>query len=619
MEKTKKMLELEERLGEDFGVYLRREYEENRKTIKEIKLEIGIGKTTLRSWLIDYKIPIRDKSEANLPPGFVKLSKEELYRSYIVEGKSCNIIAREKKTNLTRIRNLLIKYGISLRSPSEARRSDFRISRPSKEKLEEMYLGQNLNMTQIAKRVGVKQDTINRWLEEYGIERKKVIKKPSKRRLEKLYLEEWKSQEKVAKELGVSGPTIVRWLNDYNIPVRSISESILPKDFNPPKKEELYGLYVHEGKSAVEVSKMLGVCPAQIAKLLTEYGIAIRTAGEYRLAKRGLIKPKREELDQWYLTEKKSVNEISTETGISSAAIRHCLEEYNIPIRSKSEAMLLLKGVDKPSKEKLITEYVDNKKSIAKIAAELEVSHSYVSRCLEKYGISRRNASEARLVKKGIVKPSKEELERMYIKEGKNLGQIGKEIGVTGSAIRNWLNEYNLPIRNSQRITSSKQFMDFIKCDATAGNLTAVAARLNGQAGDVEKIITEIYEGRFKDREQLHDYIQNSRAEIDSLVREGVTNLGPYLGDFTLHERDIFPVIMGEIIANVSEGIITSLEDRFMRLLRYHYGARFNADSEKTLAEIREKKEVMQGNRKNLYQRLEEHYQGVLRLKEEIR
>jgi predicted transcriptional regulator/predicted DNA-binding protein (UPF0251 family) len=618
MKKTRKMLELEERLGKDLGVYLRREYEKNRKTLKEMELEIGAGKTTVRSWLIDYGIPIRSKSEANLPPDFVKLSKEELYQSYILEGKSCIKVAQEKRANPTRIRNMLIECKIPLRSPSEARTLHFGIIKPSKGELEEMYIEEDLNMTQIAKRVGVKQDTVNRWLEEYGIERKKVIKKPSKRRLEKSYVEEWKSQEKIAKELGVSGPTIARWLMEYNIPLRSISESILPKDFNPPSKKGLYKLYVHEGKSAVKISKMFGVCPAHITKLLTENGIEIRTAGESKLAKKGLIKPKKEELYQWHVTEKRSVNEISREIEISSAAIRHYLKEYNIPIRGRSEAMLLIRGVDKPSKEKLIKEYVENRNSIEKIAAELGVSGAYVSRCLEKYGIPRRNPSEARLVKKGVVKPSKEELERKYLKEGKNLGQIGKEVGVTGSAIRNWLKGYRIPLRDSRVITSSKQFIDFIRQDATARNLAAVAARLNGQAGDVEKIITDIYEGKFKDRGQLHDYIQESREEIDSLIREGVTNLGPYLGDFTLHERDIFPVLMGEIIANVSEGTITSLEDRFMRLLRHDYGARFNAAPEKTLAEIGEKKESMEGRRRGLYEKLEEHYVGVLKLKEEL-
>jgi len=141
---------------------------------------------------------------------------------------------------------------------------------------------------------------------------------------------------------------------------------------------------------------------------------------------------------------------------------------------------------------------------------------------------------------------------------------------------------------------------------------------LNGHSADVEKIIAEVYEGKFKDRETLHNMIHENEAQINLLIREGVTSLGPYLGEYNLGDREIFPVLMGEVIAHIPQDKVSSLEDKFMRVLRYDYSARFNVDPEATLAYIRGKVEVSEGNRKVLYEKLQKHYDDVLKLGGEL-
>jgi transposase len=512
VKKTRNMLELEQRLGEDLGVYLSREYEEKRKSPERIGEDIGAGTNSVIKWIKKYNITTRNILESKLPLGFIEPTREEIYHKYCIERKSAIKIGEELGVTSTWVYSRLKKYKI--------KRRDSTMSHLSLE-----------------------------------------VKIPTRGRLYALYWEDFKDTYQIAEELGVSSSTVSRWLKKNKIVIRDNSAAQLRTDYSPPSKKYLNDLYWNQKKTLKEIGKILGI----------------------------------------------GINAVIT-----------LFDKNKIPIRTTSESMLIKGDVKKPKKEELFYLYWTERKSAIKIAAEIGVTPATVRKWLDENKIQKRNLSQSKLPSE-VIKPTRDALYQAYYVDGKSAKMIAKEIGVNNSTVIYWLNKYSIPLKNSKRISSSKQFMEFIKGDATARNLVAVAARLNGRAGDAEKIINEMYEGKFKDREALHDYIQESRAEIDSLVREGVTNLGPYLGDFTLHDRDIFPVLMGEIIANVCEGTITSLEDRFMRLLRYDYGVRFNADSEKTLAEIREKKEVMQGNRKNLYQRLEEHYQGVLKLKEELK
>ena len=64
--------------------------------------------------------------------------------------------------------------------------------------------------------------------------------------------------------------------------------------------------------------------------------------------------------------------------------------------------------------------------------------------------------SEAQL--KGKSKPSKEELERMYLKEQLNTVEIGKILNFGSSTIRRWLNLYKIRIRTySETMLKGKQ------------------------------------------------------------------------------------------------------------------------------------------------------------------
>lgn len=170
-----------------------------------------------------------------------------------------------------------------------------------------------------------------------------------------------------------------------------------------------------------------------------------------------------------------------------------------------------------------------------------------------------------------------------------------------------------------QEIKNRTQLVKFLKKDKTARNLAAVSLALNGEAYDVEQVMLGLYEDRFKDQGQLHALLDANKDEVVSLIQEGITNLGAYIGEFALGDRSIIPVLLGEAIMQIpADKLTATLEDKLVRIQRTQYGPRFNDNPAGTLEEISTRANETEGRVKNIYQRLQEHYQGFLELGGEL-
>jgi len=95
--------------------------------------------------------------------------------------------------------------------------------------------------------------------------------------------------------------------------------------------------------------------------------------------------------------------------------------------------------IDKKTLEKL---YCKDKLTCYQIANILGVSETTVRRRLREYGIPIRRTSEAQL--KVMKRPSREELEKLYIKLGMTLRQIAEIYGVDITTVHRWLRKYNI-------------------------------------------------------------------------------------------------------------------------------------------------------------------------------
>jgi hypothetical protein len=213
-----------------------------------------------------------------------------------------------------------------------------------------------------------------------------------------------------------------------------------------------------------------------------------------------------------------------------------------------------------------------------------------------------------------------------YIKshyQGYSISRFRKEDGSAYNEVssRGLLQELQnqgiiLIYRQEMETIDNSSFISFLQQDETARNLAAAAAALNGHGADVENIIMKAYEGKFKDQKQLHDLIKENRAEIYKLVQEGVTNLGQYIGEFSLEDRTIIPVFLGQALTGLPERVRAPLEDKLVYILRnVVYSPRFNANPQAIISEL-ERRIEEDSPLKQVYQKLHRHYSETLALEE---
>jgi DNA-binding CsgD family transcriptional regulator len=107
--------------------------------------------------------------------------------------------------------------------------------------------------------------------------------KLDKNTLYRLYVEEKKSSITISKELGISISTVYSYLKKYSIPTRSLSDAGTERykdKYGKITKEVLYQMYVVDGKSSNEIAKLFNVNHKTILKRLIQYDIPIRTGSE---------------------------------------------------------------------------------------------------------------------------------------------------------------------------------------------------------------------------------------------------------------------------------------------------------------------------------------------------
>lgn len=146
---------------------------------------------------------------------------------------------------------------------------------------------------------------------------------------------------------------------------------------------------------------------------------------------------------QWLID--KSVNQhlsiikIASELGIGETTLSRWFKDYGIPKRKSSEIQLP-QGFVEQTKEELYRLYVEEHKPVTEIAKFLGVSWGYVQRSLRKYNIQLRSHDKS-IRPKNFIKPSTEELHKWIHEEGKTVNQIAKEKGVSNTLIRNYMKE----------------------------------------------------------------------------------------------------------------------------------------------------------------------------------
>jgi len=268
-----------------------------------------------------------------------KPDRGELHGMYADEKMTLKKIGDIFETSPSTVLGWIKAANIKTRSQSESGLHGKR--RPRNDELYNMYITENMSLTEIGECAGFGASTISRWMESAGIDTRalhetSLQKNPllGKDSLYKLYIVDRMDTMEIGKLLGVSYNTVGRWLDRADIKRRSRSDRQL-KNCIRPEDHDLFRWYMIDGLTMKAIGNKLGTYAATIQSWLVDAGIEPHPDPWRNM--RCENKPPKEKLYEMYEKNKMYAHEISAEFGVSKASIYKWLREYGIRIRNISE------------------------------------------------------------------------------------------------------------------------------------------------------------------------------------------------------------------------------------------------------------------------------------------
>lgn len=181
---------------------LRTLYLEKGLSSREVANELDCGKKTVLTWLSKHDIPTEKNSRQKQLPECID-NPEWLNQEYHVKGKSQREIADSVGVSRGVIGNRMRKHGIERDNVGRGATGPWQ----DREKLYNLYVVQQLNIHEVADRLGTDAGVIHHWLNKHGIETRsqsEAQKKPlvDAAVLKEKYHGEGQSLRQIAAELG---------------------------------------------------------------------------------------------------------------------------------------------------------------------------------------------------------------------------------------------------------------------------------------------------------------------------------------------------------------------------------------------------------------------------------
>lgn len=165
----------------------------------------------------------------------------------------------------------------------------------------------------------------------------------------------------------------------------------------------------------------------------------------------GNTKISKNELKKLYWECNLSTIQIASNFGCTKTTVLRRMRKYGIPRRNLSEAHL--KRSISISQEHLKKLYCHDKLSTFEIAKKIGVSQPYIRRLLKKHGIKLRRAGVQRRFDDHV---SKQALETLYWDQGYSAPKIGELYGFTTCTVTYWMKKFGIPLRNPSQAHKGK-------------------------------------------------------------------------------------------------------------------------------------------------------------------
>jgi transposase-like protein len=210
----------------------------------------------------------------------------------------------------------------------------------NKAKVIALYTDRFWSIKKIAKKVGVSEQTIARFLKRSGV-RVRLLEesmcwnpKPKEaKRIISLYTERHHSTVYIGKKFGVNDETVWRFLRRKGIKTRSRKEILKwEKQWRPRKPQEVIRLY-ERGVSPTQIARRFGVSRSCLYTFLKRHKVRIRTISEWRA-----WQPKNpDEIIALYVKQCWSSVEIGEKFGVGHSAVTSFLKQKGVAIRRNGE------------------------------------------------------------------------------------------------------------------------------------------------------------------------------------------------------------------------------------------------------------------------------------------
>ncbi len=169
-------------------------------------------------------------------------------------------------------------------------------------------------------------------------------------------------------------------------------------------------------------------------------------------------------------------------------------------------------------------------------------------------------------------------------------------------------------------IREKEDLVPFLKKNQLARDMSLLALTLGEDGGQIEEALIALYGGKFKNRDELHRLLEETREDVAQIIQEGVTNLGVYLGGYSLFDRRMTPIILGDVVSAIPLDKITPpLEAMLLGVAGGIYDPLFSANPKKTIEDLKTKSRSSEGLTTKICEVLYRKYENALNIGERLK
>ncbi len=234
-------------------------------------------------------------------------------------------------------------------------------------------------------------------------------------------------------------------------------------------------------------------------------------------------------LKKHYIKKKKSIRQISKESGKARITIVGYLKKYNIKQRTRSESAKTDIVINKIRKSqlgkskyvKILTRKVLKQKYMIEnsyqIAKDLGCSDVTIRNYLEKFGISRRNKADCIAGYSKIL--TKQFLQKEYVNHKKTMHQIAQQLDYSDATIYKYLRKFNIPTIRT-RINGNRLKIKEHRCIDCGKEISNYKYKRCNSCAQIKRLKDPKNRPCWKDGKSFEEYPQEFTQELKDQIRK---------------------------------------------------------------------------------------------------